>query len=121
MDEVYELFLDLDADEEQVEFPIVYSSARECRAGLDPDELADDLGPLLDLLVSHVPAPEYDPDHPLQALVTNPDTSPWSGRLSRSPSRAVPDSHEQDAGHGYGDVGERPVGSRSDARGSRAR
>jgi GTP-binding protein len=82
VDEVYELFLDLDADESQIEFPIVYTNAREGRASLDPATPGTDLGPLLELLVEHIPAPEYDPDHPLQALVTNLDASPYVGRLA---------------------------------------
>jgi GTP-binding protein len=82
VDEVYELFLDLDAEPEQIEFPIVYANARAGQAGLEPDELADDLSPLLDTLLAHVPAPEYDPTHPLQALVTNLDASPYVGRLA---------------------------------------
>src|SRR5262245_6680969 len=82
VDEVYELFLDLDADESQIEFPIVYTNAREGRAGLSPDELTDDLSPLFDLLLERIPAPEYDPEHPLQALVTNLDSSPYVGRLA---------------------------------------
>ena len=79
VDEVYELFLDLDADESQIEFPIVYTNAREGRAGLDPDELAYDLSPLFELLLERIPAPEHDPEHPLQALVTNLDSSPYVG------------------------------------------
>jgi GTP-binding protein TypA/BipA len=82
VNEVYELFLDLDADESQIEFPIVYANAREGRAGSAPDELADDLGPLVQTLLATVPAPSYDPEHPLQALVTNLDASPYVGRLA---------------------------------------
>ena len=82
VDEVYELFLDLDADESQIEFPIVYANAREGRAGLEPGELASDLSPLFDLLLERIPAPEHDPEHPLQALVTNLDSSPYVGRLA---------------------------------------
>src|SRR5579859_3789729 len=82
VDEVYELFLDLDADESQIEFPIVYTNARAGQASLDPDVPGSDLGPLLDLLVEHVPPPEHDPDHPLQAHVTNLDASPYVGRLA---------------------------------------
>ncbi len=82
VNEVYELFLDLDADESQIEFPIVYTNARTGQAGLQPDELEDDLSPLFDLLLERIPAPEYDPDHPLQALVTNLDASPYVGRLA---------------------------------------
>jgi GTP-binding protein len=82
VDEVYELFLDLDADESQIEFPIVYCNARAGRAGLEPDGLADDLAPLVGTLLATVPPPEYDPAHPLQALVTNLDASPYVGRLA---------------------------------------
>jgi GTP-binding protein len=82
VDEVYELFLDLDADASQIEFPIVYANAREGRAGYEPDELAADLKPLVDTLLATVPAPAYDPEHPLQALVTNLDASPYVGRLA---------------------------------------
>jgi GTP-binding protein len=82
VNEVYELFLDLDADETQIEFPIVYCIARDGRAGLAEDELADDLAPLFDTLLATVPAPSHDPEHPLQALVTNLDASPYVGRLA---------------------------------------
>jgi GTP-binding protein TypA/BipA len=82
VNEVYSLFLDLDADETQIEFPIVYANARAGRAGLTPDDLADDLGPLVQTILDTVPAPEYDPEHPLQALVTNLDADPYVGRLA---------------------------------------
>src|SRR4051794_2808698 len=82
VNEVYELFLDLDADEAQIEFPIVYANARAGNAGLTPDELAPSLGPLFDTLLATIPAPAYDPEHPLQALVTNLDASPYVGRLA---------------------------------------
>ncbi len=82
VDEVYELFLDLDADESQIEFPIVFCNARAGRAGFEPDELAPDLAPLVQTLLATVPPPSYDPDHPLQALVTNLDASPYVGRLA---------------------------------------
>jgi GTP-binding protein len=82
VNEVYELFLDLDADESQIEFPIVYANARAGRAGTSPDELAADLSPLFVALLETIPAPAYDPEHPLQALVTNLDASPYLGRLA---------------------------------------
>jgi len=82
VDDVYELFLDLDADESQIDFPIVYCNARAGRASLDPEFEGTSLQPLLDLLVEHVPAPEFQPDHPLQAHVTNLDASPYVGRLA---------------------------------------
>src|SRR5215207_6819108 len=84
VDEVYELFLDLDADEEQIEFPIVYCNAKAGHASLDADpaDAGDSLAPLLDLLLEHIPAPSYEPGHPLQAHVTNLDASPYVGRLA---------------------------------------
>src|SRR4051812_2323304 len=82
VDEVYELFLDLDADHDQIEFPIVYANAKAGRASLITTDPGTDLRPLLDLLVDHIPAPEHDPDHPLQAHVTNLDASPYVGRLA---------------------------------------
>jgi GTP-binding protein len=82
VDEVYELFLDLDADESQIEFPIVYCNARAGHAGPAPDELASDLEPLLDVILTAIPAPSYEESHPLQALVTNLDASPYVGRLA---------------------------------------
>src|SRR5207244_661927 len=82
VDEVYELFLDLDAQEHHIEFPIVYCDARAGRASLDPAALGPDLKPLLDLLLEHIPAPSYEDGHPLQALVTNLDATPYVGRLA---------------------------------------
>src|ERR1044072_8058641 len=73
VNEVYELFLDLRATESQIEFPIVYCNAKAGRGGVDVDDLAADLRPLLDLLVETIPAPVYEEGHPLQALVTNLD------------------------------------------------
>src|SRR4051794_13452005 len=82
VDEVYELFIDLDADESQIDFPIVYTNAKAGQASLDPDAPGTDLKPLFDLLVEHIPAPSYDEGHPLQAHVTNLDASPYVGRLA---------------------------------------
>ncbi|HUB73003.1 MAG TPA: translational GTPase TypA [Solirubrobacteraceae bacterium] len=86
IDEVYELFLDLDADEQQIEFPIVYCNAKAGVASLEYEPGAKlehgDLAPLLDLLLERIPAPTYQPEHPLQALVTNLDASPYVGRLA---------------------------------------
>ena len=82
VDEVYQLFLDLDADEHQIEFPILYADARAGRCGPDPASLPEDLEPLFDALRTHIPAPSYEEDHPLQALVTNLDASPYVGRLA---------------------------------------
>ncbi len=86
--DVEELFLDLDADIDQLDFPIVYCVSREGRASMerpaDGAGLPEDatLSPLLDLLLARIPAPSYDPDVPLQALVTNLDASPYVGRLA---------------------------------------
>jgi GTP-binding protein len=86
VDEVYELFLDLDADERQIEFPIVYCNAKAGIASLHYEVgqplQESTLKPLLDLLLEHIPAPSFDPQHPLQALVTNLDASPYVGRLA---------------------------------------
>jgi GTP-binding protein len=82
VDEVYELFLDLDADESQIEFPIIYTNAKAGWASLEQGVEGTDLSPLVDLIVEHFPAPEYDPDHPFQAHVTNLDASPYVGRLA---------------------------------------
>jgi GTP-binding protein TypA/BipA len=81
-DEIYELFLDLGADDDQIEFPIVYANGREGWASLVEGEEGSSLEPLLDLMVERIPAPEYDPDHPLQAHVTNLDASPYLGRMA---------------------------------------
>jgi GTP-binding protein len=82
VNEVYELFLDLDADESQIEFPIVYTNARTGQAGLEADALADDLRPLFETLLKQIPPPLYEEGHPLQAHVTNLDASPYLGRLA---------------------------------------
>src|SRR6202035_1131801 len=86
VDEVYELFLDLDADEQQIEFPIVYCNAQAGVASLsyEPGHPISerDLAPLMDLLLERIPPPTYDPEHPLQAYVTNLDASPYVGRLA---------------------------------------
>ncbi|HEU4526951.1 MAG TPA: translational GTPase TypA [Actinomycetota bacterium] len=80
--EVEELFLDLDADEHQIAFPILYANARAGHCGRAPDALEPTLGPLFQTLLEHIPAPEHDLEHPLQALVTNLDASPYVGRLA---------------------------------------
>src|SRR3981081_2625924 len=90
VDEVYELFLDLDADESQIDFPIVYTNARAGWASLDPAVPGSDLKPLFEVLLDRIPAPTYDETHPLQALVTNLDASPYVGRLAVCPPRAGP-------------------------------
>jgi GTP-binding protein len=87
VDETYELFFDLDADEQQIQFPIVYASAKAGRASMTrpadggmPEE--ENLEPLFSTLINTVPAPTYDADAPLQVHVTNLDSSPYLGRLA---------------------------------------
>jgi GTP-binding protein len=87
VDETYELFLDLDADEKQIDFPIVYASAKAGRASTErpadggmPD--SENLEPLFKVLLDTIPPPAYQEGAPLQALVTNLDASPYLGRLA---------------------------------------
>jgi GTP-binding protein len=82
VDEVYELFLDLDATDAQIDFPIVYCSGRDGWASLDPAEPGDDLAPLCDVILETIPAPTYTEGAPLQAWVTNLDANPYLGRLA---------------------------------------
>jgi GTP-binding protein len=87
VDACYELFIDLDASEEQIEFPIVYASARAGRASLirpQDGQMPDspDLEPLFEALRAAVPPPVYDPEAPLQAHVTNLDASSYLGRIA---------------------------------------
>ncbi|MGD0081964.1 MAG: translational GTPase TypA [Acidimicrobiales bacterium] len=82
LDEVYELFLDLDATDAQIDFPIVYCNAKAGRASFEADVPGVDLEPLFEMIREHIPAPTYDEKHPLQALVTNLDASPYVGRLA---------------------------------------
>jgi GTP-binding protein len=82
IDEVYELFLDLEADETQIDFPIVYTNAKAGTATLKLDEPGTNLQPLLDLLIEHIPAPQYEEGAPLQAHVTNLDASNYVGRIA---------------------------------------
>jgi GTP-binding protein len=82
VDEVYELFIDLDADSEQIDFPIVYTNAKAGWAAVEEGAEGSDLSPLLDLMLEKIPAPEYEEEAPLQAHVTNLDASPYVGRLA---------------------------------------
>ncbi|WP_221361700.1 translational GTPase TypA [Streptomyces beigongshangae] len=88
VNEAYDLFLDLDADEEQIEFPIVYACARDGVASLTKPENgtvpadSDSLEPFFSTILSHVPAPSYDEDAPLQAHVTNLDADNFLGRIA---------------------------------------
>ncbi len=82
VDEVYELFFDLDADHSQINFPIVYCNARAGTATLDQATPGTDLHPLLDILLETIPAPTFTEGSRLQALVTNLDASPYLGRIA---------------------------------------
>ena len=82
VDEVLELFMDLDATDEQIEFPVLYASARSGWAATEEGVVGSDLVPLFEAIVEHVPAPVGNADAPLQALVTNLDSSPYHGRLA---------------------------------------
>jgi GTP-binding protein len=82
VDEVYDLLIDLGAGDDQVDLPVLYTVARDGTATLDLDEPGTDLRPLFETLLTHVPPPRHDPEHPFQALVTNLDASPYLGRLA---------------------------------------
>ena len=80
--EVEELFLDVDADEDQIDFPILYACARDGWASTTKGEVGEDLSPLFTTILEAIPAPEYEEGVPLQALVCNLDASPYMGRLA---------------------------------------
>src|SRR5579862_5081595 len=84
LDEIYQLFLDLDADDEHIEFPVISAIAREGRAiaGVGMPAPDADLTPLFEAILETLPAPGGDPDAPLQAIVTNLDASEYLGRLA---------------------------------------
>ncbi len=82
LNEVYDLFIDLDATEDQIEFPVLYTNAREGTATEDPAKPGEDLRPLFDAIVDHVPPPRGNPDAPLQMLVSNLDASDYLGRIA---------------------------------------
>ncbi|HEU4461229.1 MAG TPA: GTP-binding protein, partial [Solirubrobacterales bacterium] len=82
VDEVYELFIDLDADSDQIDFPIVYTNAKAGWAALEEGVEGENLTPLLDLMLEKIPAPTFEEGAPLQAHVTNLDASPYVGRLA---------------------------------------
>jgi GTP-binding protein len=82
LDEIYDLFIDLDATEDQLDFPVLYTNAREGTATLDPDGAGEDLRPLFDAIVDHIPAPRGNVDGPLQILIANLDSSEYLGRIA---------------------------------------
>lgn len=81
IDEVLDLFIELEADEDQLEFPVVYASAREGYAMLDPDTKGSDMRPLFDKIIEEIPAPEGDADGSLQLLLSNIDSDEYVGRI----------------------------------------
>jgi GTP-binding protein len=82
LDAVYELFMDLGADEDQIDFPVLYTNAKAGTATTSLDEPGEDLRPLFDVLIDVTPAPTYTPDHPLQLLVTNLSANDYVGRMA---------------------------------------
>ncbi len=81
LDEVLDLFIELDADEDQLEFPVVYASGRDGYAGYKPDGLTQDLRPLFETILKEVPAPQMDEESPLQLLISNIDADDYVGRI----------------------------------------
>src|SRR5581483_4275491 len=82
LNEIYDLFIDLDANEEQLDFPVLYTNARIGTASRASDQPGEDLRPLFDAVVDHVPPPKGNPDAPLQLLVANLDSSDYLGRIA---------------------------------------
>jgi GTP-binding protein len=82
LNEIYDLFIDLDAAEEQLDFPVLYTSARAGTSSLTQGEAGEDLRPLFDAIVDQVPPPKGDPDSGLQMLVANLDSSDYLGRIA---------------------------------------
>ena len=82
LDEIYELFIDLEATDEQIEFPLVYAIAKEGIAQLELEEKGKDLVPLMEMTVEHLPAPEFKQDAPFQMLVADLGYSEYLGRLA---------------------------------------
>lgn len=81
-DEILELFIELEANDEQLDFPVCYASARNGIATLDINLPGENMRPLFDLIIKHVPAPEGDPDGPLQLLVNNTEYDSYQGRMA---------------------------------------
>jgi GTP-binding protein len=82
LNELYDLLIDLDASEEQLDFPVLYTNAKAGIAMTDPDHPGQDLQPLFEAILKYIPAPSHDPDKPLQFLVTNLDYSDYVGRIA---------------------------------------
>ena len=82
LNEIYDLFIDLDAVEDQLDFPVLYTNARKGTATTDQNGEGEDLRPLFDAVLEHVPPPRGNPDAPLQLLVANLDSSDYVGRIA---------------------------------------
>ena len=82
LDEIYDLFIDLDATEDQLDFPVLYTNAKAGIALMDPDGNGRDLAPLFDTILAAIPAPACDPSSPLQLLVTSLDYSDYVGLIA---------------------------------------
>jgi GTP-binding protein len=82
LNEIYDLFIDLDATEDQLDFPVLYTSARAGTSSLSMDTPGQDLRPLFNAILEHVPSPRGNPDAPLQILVANLDSSDYLGRIA---------------------------------------
>src|SRR5580765_7118500 len=82
LNEVYDLFIDLDATEDQIEFPVLYTNARDGVASVDMGTRGENLQPLFEAIVEHVPPPRGNPEAPLQILVANLDSSDYLGRIA---------------------------------------
>ena len=81
IDELLDLFIELGADEDQLDFPVVYASGRDGYASLDPEARSGDMRPLFEAILAHVPAPSGEPDGPLQILFSNIDYDDYTGRI----------------------------------------
>jgi GTP-binding protein len=81
VDEALELFIELGATAEQLDFPVVYASARDNRSGMEPDEMTDGMRPLFDTILSTIPEPDSQPDEPLQILFSSIDYDEYVGRI----------------------------------------
>jgi GTP-binding protein len=82
LNEIYDLFIDLDATEEQLEFPVLYAIARDGKVTTDLATPGEDLRPLFDAIIEHIPPPKGSADHPLQILIANLDASDYLGRIA---------------------------------------
>ncbi|PLX22754.1 MAG: translational GTPase TypA [Ignavibacteria bacterium] len=82
LQEIYDLFIELDASDEQIDFPVLYAIGKEGRAALEIDQLGNDLTPLFETIISEIPGPGFDPEEPFQMLVSDLDYSDYVGRLA---------------------------------------